>query len=285
MQAKGWMLFNALANRYHDGPKTSLMQHLPSEDVRAAHEFEVSSHDVTVACGQPRDLLHRIHWSHLVSPLKQLPSGLRTLIVASLYPDQASSLIPKLGVLPIKDHLSPPVAEFVAGLFYRDFIAKGATPPQLLPPRKLSFLLNYNKEQLMTLADHLGLYDLAADIRHIVDKAELQKLFVALTPSMQKFIKVCLVQRDWLTPPSLQLKGWNGQRTELLKMIHRRGLERLGKTLSGYPQAVVDFLSHVLDTGRGSVLLKSYSLEALPDIGPSLEAQVLNLVKFINDNR
>ena len=280
MQAKGWMFFNVLANRYHSGSKEALLQYQPESETQEALKNDVSSQDISLATIPAKEKLKRIHYSWLLKNIEPLPNEFKELVLASLDKNQANSIREHLKV-DGKKTLPEPVAQFIAKIFYDNYVGDASLPAAFLPSTPLSFLLTYDKEQLMELADHLGLYDLSHDIRQIVDKARLQKLFVALTPSMQKFLKVCLVQRDWLKVPPLPLGQWDGQRAALLKMIHQRGLERLGKALSGQSEELITHISCRLDTGRGAILKKNWTEEPLETAGPALEAQLLNLIKYI----
>ena len=116
MQAKGWMFFNVLANRYHSGSKDTLLQYQPESDTQAALEHNVSSQDISLATISPRDRLKRIHYSWLLKTVETLPEKFRELVLSSLDTSQAASIREHLEVNGTQT-LPAPVAEFIAKIF------------------------------------------------------------------------------------------------------------------------------------------------------------------------
>jgi len=282
MQAKGWMMFNVFVNKYHQGAKEALLKGLADEETRQAIDHDINSHDISPTVVKSWDLIKKIHYSWMKEPLQLLPQELQALILSALPQEQSEGLASLLRMQVTPPQFSDIIGRFLVDLFYRRYVASEELPPQLLPQTKLSFLINFNKNQLIELFDYLGLYDLSQDVRCIVDKVRLKKIFLSLSQNMQEFLKICLQQRDWLPPQPLPLDTWDGQKKTLIRLIHRRGIDRLGKALSAHPEPLIHHLSHVLDTGRGTILKKCVSKEVPPDIVPFLEGQVINVVKFIS---
>jgi hypothetical protein len=177
--------------------------------------------------------------------------------------------------------LSEPVKSFILSQLYTLLKADEHLPLDYLPETELSELGTWNKTQLIHLIDFLGLHDLATEVRQIVNKNHLKNIYACLTPQQFYYLKVCLHQKEMLTVSKLGIDASIKDSTKLKRVIHQRGLLRLGKALCGQHPDFVWYLSHTLDTGRGKMLSDIYQKESIGKITPFLKEQVLNLMKFL----
>ena len=103
-------------------------------------------------------------------------------------------------------------------------------------------LLFLSKKQLITLIDYLSLYDLAFELKHIVDKKE----------------------------KSLRL------------LMHKRGVFRFSIALSSQSKELIWHIIHRLDKGRGGMLQKCIKKEIASHIVDSVQASVIELIESEN---
>jgi hypothetical protein len=142
-------------------------------------------------------------------------------------------------------------------------------PIDYLPESTLTSLLELTKKDLLWLIDGLSLYDLAKELQHVVDRTILKQIAKFLTPDKKHLFTQLSTRGDPLVHQPLYLNQWDGQSDSLRALLHRRGLQRLAIALaSAYPDLVF-YLSHRLDIGRGTTLLK---LSAQPQESSLIDA-------------
>ena len=73
--------------------------------------------------------------------------------------------------------------------------------------------------------------------------------------------------------------------TKLKIAIHRRGLFRLAKALCGQHPDLIWHIAHVLDSGRGNVLLKQYQAKESTKVTKLLRQQTVSLMKSLKASK
>ncbi len=172
--------------------------------------------------------------------------------------------------------------EFLLATIAKRVFASRRFPAQWLPATALSPLLSYDKNQLQTLIDLLGLRDLASELRHIVNRANQQIILRCLNANELKLLKYYMYQKEKFTVPRLDLRNWTGDEAELRRQIHLRGLARLGKALSGCSQDMLWQISRVLPVGRANILKSNLSPEPIPNVTADMLRQLAGCMKFLN---
>lgn len=274
-------MLRTLINRYHQGTPESLLVGLPPEESRDVLEKFNPSSDVAAVMKQMNDLEgERVHYSWLVPTIEGFSPSMQTLLISALPEGQAKALCKLLGkpTLPVP---SPSVKKFLLGLIYRKFDQRSILPLSFLPENSLSPLTTLSKGQLIELIDFLGIYDLAQEIKHIVEKAKLNAIYASLSPKKQGFLRMCLHQKEGLKAEKMDLGGWKGDPVQLERVLHRRGLLRLSYALAGQPRDFVWHIMHRLDVGRGRLLGKHFSSKEIQGITPYLIQQCLNTLNFL----
>ena len=133
-----------------------------------------------------------------------------------------------------------------------------------LPSAPLNSLLYLSKKELIALIDDLAMYDLAAELRQIVETKILKKIYSLLSEEQKKLLKMAVAQRETISFPRLGLDRWDRTEESLRYLLHRRGLVRLGAALSGQDPDLIWYLCHRLDIGRGSALFKFCENKNIP---------------------
>ncbi len=269
-------MLRVLINRYNSKAGNALLKFLPKEESQAVTALDIRSTDLTPMIQQPHKSLAKIHYSWIQPLLEKFPEQLRPVVISSLTPEQIAGLkvASPLG-------LSDFVKTFILNQVYDLLKIDEHFPIEYLPETELSLLAQWTKPQLVNLIDFLGLYDLASEVRHIVNRNYLKNIYTCLTPKQFHYLKVCLHQKEQIISPKLGIDPTKQDCPRLKQVIHRRGLVRLGKALCGQHRDLIWHMAHTLDMGRGNLLLKEYQPEALPKITPILKQQVLNLINFL----
>lgn len=149
----------------------------------------------------------------------------------------------------------------------------------LLPSSALKVLLKIPESSLLILIDYLGLHDLAAETKQVVDKQILGKIENALNPSERKFLAYCTQQLILWVPPKFNLKNWNGDRNTLHNLLHARGITRLAKATITQDPNFRWHLVHRLDINRGKLLIDAYKAPIDRMLISYFQKQVLELLE------
>jgi len=282
MESKDWIMFRILLNRFHPKQSDIFLKNMPEGDANNVLNQKLISDDVSKLLTQPESLIEKIHYSWLLDTFKKIPTSLYPSLLASL-PQSHVKGVAKAFDIPInKANVSPPIKRFLINTLYKQFEKKEILPIEFLPENQLSILTSFSKQQLVKLIDYLGLYDLAEEIRHIVEKKLLKNIYSCISLKKQQFLKNCLNQKEKLVTPRLDLENWNNDSQKLEKIIHKRGLIRLSYALSGKHPDFIWHLIHLLDSGRGSIVASYYKTEELPGVSQALSMQVINVINFLN---
>lgn len=276
MDKRGWMILRVLINRYNPKAGNALLKFLPQDESRAVMALDIRSNDLAPILQQPQKSLAKIHYSWIQPLLGKFPKPLQPIVIAALTQEQIAGL-----------KISSPIAisqvfkPFILTQLYHMLKMSEHFPSEYLPETELSPLAKWTKQQLINLIDFLGLYDLASEVRHIVNRNHLKNIYTCLTPKQFHYLKICLHQKEQIISPKLGIDPTKQDCARLKQVIHRRGLVRLGRALCGQHPDLAWHIAHTLDMGRGHLLLKDYQPRELPKVTFILKQQVLNLMNFL----
>jgi len=282
---RGAAFLRVLLNKYHKGSPDALLRRLPQQEEALVQATHTATADVRAAGLDPAQELASIHFSWLQPFVESFSDAIRPVVIASLTDHQAAGL---RSLLRIGDQRQPPSTlyrKYLLTELYRRFRDPGVMPFGLLPETPMHFLAHYTKRQLTQLVDFLGLYDLADEIRRTVDTSHLKTVFGALNPAQREFLRSCLHIKSRLASPKLRLEKWRGNPAQLMVLLHRRGLARLGKALCGQSPDFMWHLTHILDTGRGDILKQYWTNQEIAGITPVLQTQMQAAANFLQLKR
>ena len=282
METKGWALLRVLLNHFHADAKDSVFKVLPKEYVVEIRKQDLQTSSFAPALAKPVEWINRIHYSWLSETIDQLPQEELPYVLSAL-PETHFWGIKRMKRLKMqRTVLSAVCHSFFLRRLYNKLDAVKVLPPEFLPPSPLRPLLDLNKQELVELIDFLGLHDVAEEIRFIVDKNNLSKLYTIMTLKKQQYLKICLHQKQKLDLPKLGLAAWKGNIQQLEDLIHRRGMFRLGKAIFGQHPDFIWHITHSLDTGRGALLEKYTKGKENARVTTVLMQQVMDLLNFLN---
>lgn len=281
MQAKSWILMRILLNRFHPKTAKEFLSLLPQDDAKQILSQNVITSDIDPIFVKPQEFLKNIHYSWVLPYVQKLPKHIQELLISALPNPLAAGLKKYLKISSTRVPMPKRASAFFVRKIYSQIQQPDVLAPEFLPKGNLSVLLDLSRKELVDLVDFLGLYDLAEEVRHIVDKKSLQTVYACLDNKKLQFVSMSLHQKSRFVVPKLDLQKWNGNCTELLHTLHERGLYRLGKALSGSHPDFLWHLSRRFDTGRGAILEKYYTKQASPGVTSALVQQVINVMNFL----
>lgn len=291
MHNKNWLMFGVLVNRFHQKSPETFLRSLPKEVSQKTSIQEVLSDEASLLIAQPEERLTKIHYSWLVEAFDKIPDQLKPSVLSSLTEETASGITQLYCTRPgsvnvdsarqSQIDLSYPVKRFLINTLYKNFEKREILPVPFIPKTTLSPLASLSKKQITKIIDFLGLYDLAEELRHIVDKNTLKNIYDKLSAPQQRFLRFSIHQKGKLVADRLNIELQAIDKKKLEIVLHKRGILRLAKALSGQHPDLVWHIAHTLDSGRGQLLLRYYQEEPISGISTALTLQVLNVIKFL----
>ena len=267
MNPKSGTMLKALLARFDSENAKQLLHFLPTYDFAHVEKCVTPSTTDFSHLLSPYAWIDQIHYSWFEPMLKALPQETAALSLSLFSNENQLHLTHLLSLdIPVKkpsplislflsQFLKGKIEENVEGNIEKeDILAR-----QHLPPSPSNKLLDLSKPQLLHLVDLLGIYDLAAELRQIVDKATLNKIYQALTKEQVNFLHYASQQPIKWTPEKLNLNRWDGERKILLSILHKRGIARLSKALRVESKSLIWHLCHKFDMGRGEFLMKLFA--------------------------
>lgn len=262
IKSSEWVL-KAILSRYPAEEREALEQFLSQEQLNRLNAMPSTASVQTESPEPP--LIERIHWSWLIPALREATLKEQKFFLHSLPSSFQENLMRELKLRSL-----PTVRVTRTG---QDFFLKqlieyltGETNPLLpvyfLPPSPIAALLHLEKQELIRLIDFLSLYDLALELKQIVETKILKKIYSFLSEEEKKFLKKEAAAFKEPSPTArLGLEKWDGAEQPFRVLLHKRGLVRLGAALCGQHPDFIWYVCHQLDIGRGTALMKFVEAE------------------------
>lgn len=269
-------MLNGLLARFHSSQTRDFYRFLSTQDRETVSQLPVPE-DISISDLMRTDSwMEPIHYSWFVEFLETMPPA---LLLTSLPKKQAEAVAKTLESLPEKKSLPRFMQLYLSHSLKNQMQGVHILPEQHLLASPLNALLSLTKPQIMHLIDLLGMHDLAADLRQVVDKALLNKIYAALTQEQLRFLHYCSKQTMPWVPTKLNIAGWDGQKKSLNLLLHKRGLYRLAKALVSEDESLRWHFCRRIDVGRGKILLKLFEEKYDPALAPHFKQQVVHLIR------
>jgi hypothetical protein len=224
-------------------------------------------------------LLSEVHYSWWIKPLQEWEQD--APYFCAILPSDAKKHL--MGILSIKTH---EIEEKSAQDFLKQTLISTLgtipIPAEYLPESLMRILLKLSKKQLIFLIDYLAMYDLAFELKHIVDTNILKPLFSFLDKKETAFVKNLSTSLDPFSLGRIHLEKWDKQENSLRQLLHKKGIFRLSIALHNESKDLLWHIAHRLDVGRGSLLLKGYESPVAVSITDSIQASIIELVEGEN---
>lgn len=275
------MILNTFLSRQNADIRERLLSHLSEKERVKISQMPTFNESVTAERFSNESMLERVHWSWFLPTLKSYSPTEQKLFLAALEESSANSLSEEIPCKIAKESLTP-----IGKAYFRQMLLDSLIgphdrliPPDFLPLSPLNNLLRLSKKQLILLIDLLSMHDVASEVKQIVETKILKKLYSFLTEAQKKFLKHAAAKPEPFSLPRIGLDRWDGTEESLKHVLHRRGLARLGIALSGQEGALIWYVCHQLDIGRGNALFKMSTKEASTAVIEAATRQVEELLE------
>lgn len=274
------MVLKVFLNRHPPEKARALERFLPAKERVLLETLPTLAEAVIAEPLTDNGLLEKVHWSWFLPTLNQYVSAEQKLFLSALSPYAAQKLTAALKITSQPSY----EATQVARPFLRQTLLHSLTgytdrllPINYLPPSSLTPLLHQSKKELIQLINSLSIYDLAAELRQIVETKILKKIYSFLSEGERKLLQALGARKEHFVLTRMSLSTWDGTEESFRMLLHRRGLARLGVALSGQDPDFIWYICHQLDIGRGNALFKLCAKEATHSVSDAIIRQILDL--------
>ncbi|NGX27793.1 MAG: hypothetical protein K940chlam6_01731, partial [Chlamydiae bacterium] len=215
MNPKSGIMLNGLLARFHSSQGKEYYRYLSAQNREAVAQLPTPEDLSLPILFQSDGWMQSIHYSWFVSFLQTWPPK---FLLSILPQKQADGAAKTLEEIPEIQPLSRLMRTYLSHYLKDQMQDPQILPENFLPSSPLNGLLSLTRPQIMHLIDLLGVHDLAADLRQVVDKSLLNKIYQALTQEQLRFLHYCSKQTMAWVPPKLNIAGWDGEKKSLNMM-------------------------------------------------------------------
>ena len=287
----GSLFFQLLASKHCKGGSIALAKLLPAPIAQSIMASpSVNSKEPELLLQSRDNQIKFIHYSWFIEPFKKNSTSFKTAVLASLPQEISSSLATHCAIstnpLP---HYSDTIKTLVLEAFFKQFAttdpqAELVMPRALLPATDLGPMLTLTKLELVEVIDRMSMFDLADEVRHVVDRKLLQMIVGRLNQKTQRFLRSCMSQKTKLALAPMHIEQIYKDEKQFQSKLHKRGIQRLSIALSGQGVDFIWHLVHTLDTGRSHLLSKQIQQQAQPTT-PAAKMQLMVVLQYMKDMR
>ncbi len=274
------MVLKAFLSRCEPEKKRALERFLPDQERERLEKLPSFAETVTPESFSNGAVLDKVHWSWFLPTLKSYTEEEQKLFLSALGNSSAKNLAKVLETTIPSQEITDVSRAYLRQILLHSLVGPNdrLLPVDYLPPTPLKPLLNLNKKELTRIIDILSLYDLAAELRQIVETKILKKIYSFLSEEEKKFLKVASTHKEHFVLGRMGLDRWDGSEESLRTLLHRRGLVRMGAALSGQDPDLVWYVCHQLDIGRGNALFKLCTKEPIHGVSEAIVRQIEELL-------
>ena len=230
-------------------------------------------------------IIDNVHYSWFIPLLNIYSSHEASLFLSALKPSYKKHLKILLNLEDIKDELQPILKKFLRSVLLRSLIKKedSLLPIECLFNSKLNILLTLMKKELIKLINFLSMYDLAKELKYVVDQKKIKKIYSYLKNYEKAFLKTILHNTEQFSSKRMMIEKYADNKNKLRNLLHIRGLMRLSIALSGESIDMIWYVCHYLDIGRGNYIFKECKKDKIPNVSDIITAQILKIIKIFKE--
>lgn len=283
MRDSSRLILSFALSKWPNEHRAKLLQYLPDAERREMENLPAVKTPLIYERFSFDWLLDYVHYSWFLPTLKAYSKKEASYFVAALGTEKMLSFS-KAGLPPTKTALSKAGEDYLRRHLLESLTGSKShlLPREYLPESELNILANFSKNELILLIDYLSLYDLAAEIRQIVETKILKKIYSFLTEDQKKFIKSIMMNKEAISFARIGLDRFDGNEENFRNLLHRRGLIRLGIALSTQHPDLIWYITHVLDIGRGSALAKGSKKGVSAQAQAAIAHNIMELLPLIH---
>ena len=272
-------ILNSLIDSLTPDKKEVFLRYFSDKDRQEIEENPGVLIDLPIKPQSKTKILHSIHYSWFI-PIIQSYSLHPHYFLSALTKTQTKKILPYLKEPPSEEEIMPLAKKYFSNLLLYSLIGEknDLLDPKFLPPSRLNILLLLTKEQIVSVIDYLGLYDLAKIIFQIVDPNALKTIERDLPKKKREFLQSILQKKQTLSFPPLQ---WDKDPQSLAFTVHKRGLLRFAKAFCFQHKDFLWYISHKLDIGRGNTLIKQSQKKIDEKVSDLLIDDIFTILSYL----
>lgn len=280
MDERNKLVLKALLTRLSDEQRRLLESFIPESEKELIANLPPFDKEIDITDFSKDSFLDRVHWSWLLPTLKSYGTKEQQLFISALSFHAQEELRKILKLKTSSIDITEMGKGYIRKLLLESLVGPTSKilDPEFFPSSPLNQLCKISKKQLVGIINHLALYDLAFELRQIVETKILKKLYSLLTDEQKKILSKITAHFDPTHLPKLGLDRWDGTEETLKILLHRRGITRLGIALSGQNEDLIWTICHHLDIGRGSALLKACAKDPIHGLSDVIIHQIKELL-------
>jgi hypothetical protein len=282
---KKLVLFKMFLEKYDKEKK--LLKYLTDNEIKKLNSLPSFSKRLDSKKFFQDSIIDNVHYSWFIPLLNIYSLEEASLFLLAMKPSYRKPLKNLLNLEEIKDDINPFLKEFLRSILLRSLIKKedALLPIECLFESKLNILLTLSKNELVKLIDLLSMYDLARELKYIVEKEKLKKIYSYLKPIEKAFLKITIHHSDSFSSQRILIEKYINDKTKFRNIFHIRGLMRLSIALSGENIDLIWYVCHYLDIGRGNYIFKKCKKEKIQNVSDIITTQILKIINFFKENK
>lgn len=276
-------MLKALLQYCCPGQEQALLRYLTPDQAKTVKELPSPAQPIVVPALHIRKIFGKIHYSWLV-PLLEGQARSVYPFYFTLFSRQQAAGLSKLLQVPLEIATLPRyLRPAFMSVLTKQLTGRELLPIEYLPSSPLNALLRASKQQLVKTIHLLSFYDLAAEMKKIVDKEIIEKVDSLLNEKDRHFLELSLRHpSEEMGQSSEKLLGLLDDPSAFARRLHQRGLIRFAKALSHEDPSLIWYVTHRLDKGRGSDIEKLASNVAKGISLRPYKAQLLDVISLIS---
>lgn len=280
MKGSSAIVLKAHLDHLDPSKRNRLLKFLPEKERQHIDSLAPADSEFTPVFETPKERIHPIHYSWMISPMEKFNKQEQALILSALEPLFGPTLSHALGIQPNSVELSNIAKDFIYSFMYKEVCNKRfVLPTSYLPASNMKILLRLNKNELIHLIKKLSLFDLAHEVKQIVETQVLKAIYSFLSEEERIFLKAIGSEADSFQWPKMGLDRWDRSKEHFQLLLHKRGIHRLSTAICTEGSDFMWHLSHRLDTGRGTLLIKAIETKPPTQIIENVQAQILKILE------
>lgn len=279
-----WLVCRAFIDK--KGSKESLLPFLSHEQQKIFSSLPLCSKDLSLGFDQVKHLLHWTHYSWFAPFLRTLSENEIPFFLSTFPEDKTKQLSDYLLFSSPAISISPPLKTFLQKKIIDVLLADNPTLPPIegLPTSPLHCLLELSPAQFSIFIDFLGLYDLAIEMRLIIDTVKIKKIQSILSKEKMIFLSLLSNRQEPQLFKRIDRNLCDGKIENLPNLLHKKGMNRLAKAL--YPEDP-DFIYYIklrMSSDEFAVFLPLHKKSENAKTYKILIGQIMDVLTFFKKN-
>ncbi len=277
-----WHLCRALCHEAGDGLWQKASALLP-EPIRKASHVTSEQEALLLTPLEAQTLLEKFDPSWVAALLRSLPQEEMKWALACFSEASQLQLRKRLKAAFPLPSLSPLATRYIANWMIEQLTPpEGIMPIQLFATSPLYPLWEEPIERLHQLPWILGMRDIAAESKKLIDNAKRRQLQGALSKNLEEALNFFSYQMEVVLFRPIELSAWNGDKEALERVILQRGCNRLAKAFTLEPAALVWHIMRRFPVEVASSLEKLFEPKPSETVAATLRSQTLEALHWLH---